>query len=616
MRKSSLLQVLLIVLLLFPISVNADDWPQGRGPNRDNVSNETGLLDSWPDQGPPLLYQIDGLGSGITPPAIVGERAFTISEFDGYEYVVAFNAGTGQRLWLTPLGLQSDDYILAHRLMRWLSQRTPTVHDGKLYAVTAFGLLVCLAIEDGRPLWSKDFRQEYGVTRQPWGYCDYPLVDGDLLICVPGGAQATAVALNRHTGQEVWRCLLPVATSDKRKERFQRSAHAATLSGRLDNLEYVVVTTNEAIHFLAKDDGKPLATYGRIYQTIANSHTAIFDRGDIVLTNGYGSGIARLGIASSSVGLSLPERYYHPLSLDAFNDAGLIARGKMFQIRSPQVLISVEPISGNIVSSKHMGRRFAQTYADGHLYCADIGGLVSLIDIDSADLESRSSFQLPDIQPARGVSLPVVANGKLYLRFDNRLFCYDISHDTFKSLAGSQLVQHVPPKLDPSIGDRRLPVPIYLPTPSDVVTRMLREADLKPGQTLVDLGSGDGRIVIEAAKAFGAKAVGYEIDEELVALSRAAIMKEQLSATARIEPADMYAVDLSNVDVLAIYLYPVVMDALKKQIARMPAGSRIVSHHFQFPGIEIETKVTMQSEESGEKHAIYLYRLPLKETVR
>jgi SAM-dependent methyltransferase len=210
----------------------------------------------------------------------------------------------------------------------------------------------------------------------------------------------------------------------------------------------------------------------------------------------------------------------------------------------------------------------------------------------------------------------VIAHGRLYLRFDNQLFCYDISSELENDQPDTRLVKHLPPKLDPSLGDRRLPEPIYVPTPADVVTRMLREVDLKPGQKLVDLGSGDGRIVIEAAKSFGARAVGYELDAELVALSRAAIAKEQLIETARIEAIDMYAADLSNVDVLALYLYPVVMDEIRKQINHMPAGARIVSHQFKFPEIEPENVVTMQSVESGEKHTIFLYRLPLKETVR
>ncbi len=135
----------LIVLVAILQSAHADDWPQWRGPQRNNVSSETGLLKTWPASGPPMLYQIEGLGAGIAAPAIVGNRAFTLGVFDGIEYVVAFNVKTGEREWLSRLGLPSDGYVAYHRLMRWLSQRTPTVYDGKLYTVTAYGLLVCFS---------------------------------------------------------------------------------------------------------------------------------------------------------------------------------------------------------------------------------------------------------------------------------------------------------------------------------------------------------------------------------------------------------------------------------------------------------------------------------------
>ncbi len=142
---------------------------------------------------------------------------------------------------------------------------------------------------------------------------------------------------------------------------------------------------------------------------------------------------------------------------------------------------------------------------------------------------------------------------------------------------------------------------------------MLQEADLQPGQLLVDLGSGDGRIVLEAAKSFGATAIGYEIDERLITQARAAIADAGLNELAKIEAADMYHTDLSNVNVLAIYLYPAVMDKLKQQISRMPVGSLVVSHQFQFSNIEPDKVIRLQSQHSGENHSIYVYRLPLKE---
>jgi outer membrane protein assembly factor BamB len=243
--------VLLVVSLVCLIcEVNfADDWPQWRGPQRDNVSKEIGLLKKWPSAGPKPCLRIEGFGAGIAAPAVVGDRAYTLGVYGGYEYVIAFSTETGERLWLTKLGVpSSDDFVSAHRIMRWLSQRTPTVHDGKVYAVSTYGTLVCMSTEDGQPLWSKDFRKEYGVERQKWGYCDYPLVDGDVLICVPGGALATVVALNRHTGAEVWRRRL--TTTEKESYPIVRSVHSATLRGKINETDFYVVATDDAIRLL------------------------------------------------------------------------------------------------------------------------------------------------------------------------------------------------------------------------------------------------------------------------------------------------------------------------------------------------------------------------------
>ncbi len=437
--------------------MQADDWPQWRGPNRDNVSVETGLLKEWPEKGPPLVFQIEGLGQGIAPAAIVGDRGFTISEFDGYEYVVAFDARTGQRLWLTPIGIQSKDSIAYNRLMRWLSQRMPNVYEGRVYAVTEYGLLVCLSADDGSLLWSKDYRQEYGVGRQTFGYCDYPLVVGDHLICVPGGEQATAVALDRRSGTERWRCILAPDTSHRQENRFQRSAYAATLHGRHQEQGYYIVTTNSAIHFLAEHDGTLIAKYDGVNQSIANSHTAIFDDGDLVLTNGYAGGMSRLKIESTTSGIAVTELFHKPLRFDAFQDIGLIVHGKLFQIRSGSILIQIDPLTGTETQDRLMGGRFAHTFADGQLYLVDVNGQVSLIDHDAEDLALRSEFQLPDIKPASGVTMPVIANKKLYLRFDDRLFCFDISAELSELSHDANVVRHQRPALDPALAAPGLP---------------------------------------------------------------------------------------------------------------------------------------------------------------
>ena len=182
-------------------------------------------------------------------------------------------------------------------------------------------LVVCFSCDDGKQLWSKDFDKEYGVARQTWGFCDYPLVDGDVLICVPGGSEATVVALNRHTGNEVWRrVLVPAKTST----RPLRSAHTATMRGSMQGFDYYVVGTDQAIYFINRTDGRLLASYEEFHPATAFSHTPLFDNSDLIVTNGYKGGVARLAISLEGQVMSLKEIFRGRQSLDAFEDSGIL----------------------------------------------------------------------------------------------------------------------------------------------------------------------------------------------------------------------------------------------------------------------------------------------------
>ena len=170
------------ILVILSAAAIPADWPQWRGLNRDGTSAETGLLKSWKEGGPPLVMKVEGLGAGITSVAVVKNRIYTLSEIDEKEYVIALNRTTGEREWATPIG----PTIRQSSLMRWLSQRTPTIDGKRLYAITNSGQFACLDAADGSLLWEKNYLDDYQARRPSWGFCDYPLVDGDRLICTPG----------------------------------------------------------------------------------------------------------------------------------------------------------------------------------------------------------------------------------------------------------------------------------------------------------------------------------------------------------------------------------------------------------------------------------------------
>lgn len=615
--KTTIATMLILALLLVGLS-HADDWPQWRGPERNNASAEENLLRQWPEQGrpeqgPPLLYQIDGLGEGITSLAIAGDQAFTISGFRGQEYVVAFDNRTGHRQWLSPLGPISD-WIPAARLMRWLSQRSPTVTNEAVYAVSSAGAIISLARDTGKQNWFKDYQNDYGVTRQTWGYCDYPLVDGEHLICVPGGSEATVVALQRQTGREVWRTLLGEKDASSNQSLHDRSAHSATIHGKSNEIEFYVVITSRAVNLIAKQDGRLLDRYEKTSSTIANTHTPLLAGDDLIVTNGYGGGFARLSIEREGSDLKFVERFHQPIPLNPFQDHGALVGEMLFHTSRQDRLTRIDARTGTPLATRRLRGRQGMTFADGRLYCLSSFGQMTLLDAESDDLAIVGEWRLPEIPDAMGVTLPVVSQGKLFVRRDEQLFCFDVSREAVGLDSVPVVVKHDPPDLDTDGVEQQLPIPIYVPTPQDVVEKMLQQANLQPGKRLVDLGSGDGRIVITAAKIYRAHAIGFEIDQSLVDESQAKIVQAGLSQLASIKAKDMYQADLSRTDVLTLYVYPAVMDALKLQIKAMPAGSLVVSHQFAFPGITPDEALKMQSTDSGETHTIYRYTTPLVPT--
>src|SRR5262245_36149492 len=203
------------------------DWPQWRGPARDNVAAEKGLLAHWPKDGPPLAWAVSGLGDGPGTVAVAGGRAYLLGQRGGQECLTALDAATGKPAWSVPIGLA----VKERDPMRWLSPRTPVAAGALLYAVTARGDLGCVRA-DGTLAWRKSYPTDFEGKGGVFGYCDHPLVDGDQLICRPGGPNATVVALDRQTGALKWKCPLG----------DQRAEYAATvLSTAGGDRHYIVV---------------------------------------------------------------------------------------------------------------------------------------------------------------------------------------------------------------------------------------------------------------------------------------------------------------------------------------------------------------------------------------
>jgi outer membrane protein assembly factor BamB/precorrin-6B methylase 2 len=574
-------------------------WPQWRGPDRSNVSRETGLLQKWPEGGPPLAWKASGLGEGVASVAVAGGRVFTLGYRGEDERVTALDEATGNKLWDVRIG----PALKENPLMRWMCQRTPTVDDDRLYAFTARGELVCLQSADGKELWRKDYTKDFEGKTGPWGYCDRPLVDGDRLICVPGNANAAVVALNKKTGDVIWKCAVPDG---------HPAGYAATVVAEVGGVrQYLAFPLGGVVAVSA--EGKLLWRYDRMGVRIGNSYTPLVHGDHVFCASGYGAGIALVKlVADKDKGeVRVEEVYARKLNLPPWHD-GAVRVGDHVYVGTGRELACLEFKTGKEVwkDAGAVGGTVSPTWADGHLYLRSQEGKVALVEATPKGYTPKGLLKIPEAVDKRGSTAPVVAGGRLYLRDDDRLFCYDVQGSA-AGPAPAKEGEDKPGKTARPPRDREAH-DVFVPTPQDVVERMLELVKVKREEVVYDLGCGDGRIVATAARKYGCKAYGCDIDPECVKLSRETVEKQGVGRLVTIEKKDLFELDLSGADVVTLYLLPRTNERLIPQLKKLKPGARVVTHAFGIPGIRPDRVVTWRSEEDDLEHEIYIYTAPLQ----
>ena len=232
-----ILPLLLATLAGIPLAATlATDWPTFRGADRTAVSKETGLLQEWPEEGPPLVWQAEGTGRGYTSLAIAGDRIFLLGDGiagvdEGDEYLLCQSRKDGHRLWQTKTGPAWDKGNPT-----WQSSRsTPTVDKDRVYALTAGGELICCDAATGAEQWRKNLKADFGGKKADgWGYSESVLIDGDRLICTPGGEKTTMAALDKRTGETIWTTV---------REGDRGAGHASAVIAEIGGVRVYVQTT-------------------------------------------------------------------------------------------------------------------------------------------------------------------------------------------------------------------------------------------------------------------------------------------------------------------------------------------------------------------------------------
>lgn len=393
-------------------------WSQWRGPNRDGISPETGLLKEWPADGPKLLWNAKNLGGGMGSVSIADGKVFVQGKRKEGQCVVALDAKTQAELWTAVVSEKGDQ-----------PNGAPTVSDGLVFAVSKDGKLLCCTANDGKTVWSKDYAADFGGQMMSgWGYSESPLVDGDALIVVPGGKEAMLVALNKKTGTPIWKAPTP----DMGKKGKDGAGYTGAIISNGGGVKQYITLVGRGLISVRASDGKALWTYNEVANGTANIPTPLVWDDYVFASSGYGTGAALLKLEKSADGVAAKEQYFLKAAEFQNHHGGMVRIGDYIYAgkgHNNGFPICLEWKTGKIVweQAERPGKESAAVIAaDGQLYFRWQDGVMGLIDATPAGYKLRGSFKLPVIK-GQSWPHPAVQDKKLYIRVQDDLLCYDIA---------------------------------------------------------------------------------------------------------------------------------------------------------------------------------------------
>ena len=386
------------------------DWPQFDGPQRDNVSRETGLLKTWPEEGPRLLWTAEGLGQGYSSVSVARGKIFSMGNVRDDEAVIAIDLATGNVLWTTPIARAS-------RLSAGDGPRsTPTVDGDQVYALGGNGDLARLDAATGKIDWQKNILSDFGAQNIEWGICESVLIDGERLICTPGGRQAAMVALNKESGDVIWRCQPPGTV---------KAGYASAVPADVKGVrQYIQFTAAGTMGVRAADGTFLWGDDGAANPTANCSSPLVFE--DLVFSaSGYGKGgaLVRLQSGGNKTQAAL---VYKTQDMKNHHGGMVLVDGHVYGSNDPGIMMCLDLKSGNVRWQDRSVGKGAVTCADGHIYLRSENGPVALIEANSSEYREKGRFDQPNRSGANSWPHPVVAQGKLFLRDQDVLLCYDV----------------------------------------------------------------------------------------------------------------------------------------------------------------------------------------------
>lgn len=384
-------------------------WPQHRGPDRDNISTEKGLLERWPDEGPKVVWEQKGLGEGYSSISIARGKIFTMGNQGDDELLLAFDAETGKPLWSTKTGGS------AYKEGQGNGPRgTPTVDDDRVYALGAKGDLICVGQAKGDAVWQKNILEEYGGHNIQWGISESILIDGKNLICTPGGKNATMVAIDKLTGRGVWHQLVDGAP---------QAAYSSPILVEYQGDRMYVNFVHNAVIAIRARDGNFLWGNQQSANDVANCSTPLYSDGQVFTASGYGKGAAMFKLSKggkAKLGYTSKDMVNH--------HGGMVVLDGYVYGFDEQFLTCLELKTGKAAWKNRSVGKGSLTYADGKLYLRSENGPVAMCAANSKEYQELGRFDPPNRSGRPAWSHPVVCGGKLYLRDMDSLIVYDVKN--------------------------------------------------------------------------------------------------------------------------------------------------------------------------------------------
>lgn len=395
------------LVLLAGAGAGAEDWPNWRGPHFDGISRETGLLTTWPAGGPKVLWRRD-LTGGYSSVSVAGGRLYTQVGGNKEEGVLCLDALTGKPVWEYRYAADYDPHPTLDARFKSGPRSTPTVDGSQVFAVGTTGLLHCLEAGTGKVVWRADLMKLGNRTCPEFGYCPSPLVSGDLVFVHPGGENGTSLAaLDRKTGAVVWKAL------------DDPIGYATPVLIPFEGATQLVYFTGQGLAAVSPREGRPLWRYPFKTEYDLNVATPIFSDGQLFISANYGHGAALVRLKKGGD----PEEVWKSAVMQNHFSTSVLFEGHVYGFNNDH-LRCVELATGKLKWDQRGLGRGSVLIADRHLIALGQQGDLAIAAASPSGYEEKGRFKA-----VQGLcwNVPVLANGKLYVRNEHQLVALDLT---------------------------------------------------------------------------------------------------------------------------------------------------------------------------------------------